>query len=202
MTPRRTTRLTLALALGSTLGVAACGGGTLGTSSSEEATGPVKIGLLVPQSGVYKSLGDDIPASGLHIVVGDDPAGAIDGRAREFGSCVVCMSTRGRGRVAGTMVGSVARAELAQSQSPVVLVGPQADRPPSLVGRPQRRRPSNWPAPLSVKRLVACVEGQEHLTPADQVARIMDTVQSFASGARQFDDITALVLSYSSGSRS
>jgi nucleotide-binding universal stress UspA family protein len=57
------------------------------------------------------------------------------------------------------MVGSVARAELAQSQSPVVLVGPQADRPPSLVGRPQRRRPSNWPAPLSVKRLVACVDG-------------------------------------------
>ncbi|MDF2091584.1 ABC transporter substrate-binding protein [Knoellia sp. 3-2P3] len=62
MTPRRTTRLTLALALGSTLGVAACGGGTLGTSSSEEATGPVKIGLLVPQSGVYKSLGDDMKA--------------------------------------------------------------------------------------------------------------------------------------------
>ena len=62
MTPRRITRLTLAFgAIGATLGVAACGGGTLG-SSSEEATGPVKIGLLVPQSGVYKSLGDDMKA--------------------------------------------------------------------------------------------------------------------------------------------
>lgn len=62
MTPRRTTKISLALALGSTLGVAACGGGTLGSSSEEEATGPVKIGLLVPQSGVYKSLGDDMKA--------------------------------------------------------------------------------------------------------------------------------------------
>ena len=62
MTPRRITRLTLAFgALGATLGVAACGGGTLG-STSEEASGPVKIGLLVPQSGVYKSLGDDMKA--------------------------------------------------------------------------------------------------------------------------------------------
>ena len=60
MTPRRITRLTLAFgAIGATLGVAACGGGTLG-SSSEEASGPVKIGLLVPQSGVYKALGDDM----------------------------------------------------------------------------------------------------------------------------------------------
>ena len=62
MTPRRTTKISLALALGSTLGVAACGGGTLGSTSEEEATGPVKIGLLVPQSGVYKSLGDDMKA--------------------------------------------------------------------------------------------------------------------------------------------
>ena len=47
------------------------------------------------------------------------------------------------------------------------------------------------------ERLAACVEGLGHLSSADQVARIMDAVQTFATGARQADDITALVLSYS-----
>ena len=47
------------------------------------------------------------------------------------------------------------------------------------------------------QRLAACVEDLGHLSPADQVARIMDAVQTFATGARQADDITALVLSYS-----
>ena len=47
------------------------------------------------------------------------------------------------------------------------------------------------------ERLAACVEGLGHLSPDDQVARIMDAVQTFAAGARQADDITALVLSYS-----
>lgn len=37
----------------------ACGGG-LGSEGESVAEGPVKIGLLVPQSGVYKSLGDDM----------------------------------------------------------------------------------------------------------------------------------------------
>ena len=46
-------------------------------------------------------------------------------------------------------------------------------------------------------RLAACVEGLGHLSPDEQVARIMAAVQTFAAGARQADDITALVLSYS-----
>jgi branched-chain amino acid transport system substrate-binding protein len=37
----------------------ACGGG-LGSEGGVDSEGPVKIGLLVPQSGVYKSLGDDM----------------------------------------------------------------------------------------------------------------------------------------------
>lgn len=37
----------------------ACGGG-LGSEGEASADGPVKIGLLVPQSGVYKALGDDM----------------------------------------------------------------------------------------------------------------------------------------------
>lgn len=46
------------------LTLAACSGGALGGGESPPgtATGPIKIGLLVPQSGVYKSLGDDMKA--------------------------------------------------------------------------------------------------------------------------------------------
>lgn len=45
------------------LALTACGGGTLGGSTEETgSTGPIRIGLLVPQSGVYKSLGDDMKA--------------------------------------------------------------------------------------------------------------------------------------------
>ena len=64
MTPRRTTRtLLVSSALGASLVLAACGGGTLGGGGSEQtASGPIKIGLLLPQSGVYKSLGDDMLA--------------------------------------------------------------------------------------------------------------------------------------------
>ncbi|WP_109474280.1 ABC transporter substrate-binding protein [Ornithinimicrobium cavernae] len=64
MTTRRTTYL-LALTAASTLALGACGGGTLGgggDEGGEEADGTIKIGLLVPQSGVYKSLGDDMRA--------------------------------------------------------------------------------------------------------------------------------------------
>jgi uncharacterized protein (TIGR02246 family) len=50
---------------------------------------------------------------------------------------------------------------------------------------------------FGAERLAACVAELGNLTPADQVARIMDAVQTFAKGARQADDITALVLSVS-----
>ncbi|MGH3360054.1 MAG: ABC transporter substrate-binding protein [Nocardioidaceae bacterium] len=50
-------RRALAITAAATL-LAACGGG-LGSDQSS-SSGPVKIGLLVPQSGVYQSLGDDM----------------------------------------------------------------------------------------------------------------------------------------------
>ncbi|MFG2987769.1 ABC transporter substrate-binding protein [Streptomyces sp. NPDC048257] len=37
-----------------------CGGASLGTGDDSKQSGPVKIGLLVPQSGTYKALGDDM----------------------------------------------------------------------------------------------------------------------------------------------
>jgi nucleotide-binding universal stress UspA family protein len=94
----------------------------------------------------------------VEVLVGDDAAHGITVYADELGSCVVCMSTKGRGRVAGTVIGSVARSVLTRSRAPIVAVGPQADRPTALVGRP-RRRPASWPVPLSLGRLLACVDG-------------------------------------------
>lgn len=57
---RRIRSLVSVTALALTL--TACSGGTLGGSSEDSADGPIRIGLLVPQSGVYKSLGDDMKA--------------------------------------------------------------------------------------------------------------------------------------------
>jgi nucleotide-binding universal stress UspA family protein len=97
------------------------------------------------------ALGIDPGDERIAVVVGDDPATGIQRRAQELGSCLVCLSTHGRGRVAGAMVGSVARSLLQQSGEPMVAVGPFADRPPAFA--------SKWPDPLSVDHLVACVDG-------------------------------------------
>ena len=104
------------------------------------------------------SLGADLVDEQVHVVVGVDPADAITARAVALGSCLVCMSTRGRGRVAGTVIGSVTRQVLHSTQTPLVAVGPLADRPGHLVDRPLRR-PSKWPEPLSVGGIAACVDG-------------------------------------------
>jgi len=106
----------------------------------------------------------------VRIVVGTDPAESIRRLADEVGTCLVCLSSRGRGRVAGAVVGSVARAVIQSSGEPVAVVGPQADRPPALVRSGSRyRRPADWPQPLSVRRLIACVDGSpasEEVLPA------------------------------------
>jgi nucleotide-binding universal stress UspA family protein len=110
-----------------------------------------------------EELGSEVGEDAVAVVVGGDPASAITGRAEELGSCLVCMSSRGRGRVAGALIGSVAQGVLVASKAPVVVVGPAADRPDALVGRPPRR-PAGWPEPLSVGGIVACVDG----TPAGE----------------------------------
>src|SRR6266851_3847124 len=45
----------------------------------------------------------------VSVVVGDDAAAAIERRAAELSSCLVCLSTHGRGRFVGAIIGSVAR---------------------------------------------------------------------------------------------
>jgi nucleotide-binding universal stress UspA family protein len=92
------------------------------------------------------------------VVVGDDPAVAIERRAAELSPCLVCLSTHGRGRIAGAIIGSVARSLLQATRQPIIAVGPFADRPTPTVPQP--------PAPLSIPRLVACVDGR---SPSESV---------------------------------
>ena len=90
------------------------------------------------------------------VVVGDDVAGAIEQYAGELGSCLLCLSTHGHGRLSGALIGSVARTLLERTGEPIVAVGPQADSSRETVPHPA--------PPLSVPRLVACVDG----TPASE----------------------------------
>lgn len=87
------------------------------------------------------------------VVTGGEAAEMIARRAGELDSCVVCLSTHGRGRLGGALVGSVARSVLQRSSGPIVALGPSADNP-GWTPRPRR-----WPEPLSVPRIVACLDG-------------------------------------------
>ena len=88
----------------------------------------------------------------VHVVVGDEPAAGIEALRVELDRCLVCMSTHGRGRLSGTLIGSVARSVLTAGSAPLVAVGPFADRPRPFVE-------SHLFPPLSVPRLIACVDG-------------------------------------------
>jgi nucleotide-binding universal stress UspA family protein len=88
----------------------------------------------------------------IAVVMSDDPAAAIAERAQALGACVVCLSTHGRGRLNGAILGSVTEALLRRSSDAVVALGPSAERPGWSPA-------PTWPAPFSVKRIVACVDG-------------------------------------------
>jgi nucleotide-binding universal stress UspA family protein len=97
----------------------------------------------------------------VHVAVSDDPAAGIGRQAGELGSCLVCMSSHGRGRLSGALLGSVARSVLEGGRAPIVVVGPAAI-PSDL----DRRRTA---ARLGAGRLVACVDGgaaSEEVLPA------------------------------------
>ncbi|MFG2994980.1 ABC transporter substrate-binding protein [Streptomyces sp. NPDC048340] len=60
----------------------ACGGASLGTGDGDKQNGPLKIGLLVPQSGTYKALGDDMK-QGFELYV-EQHGGRLGGREVEI----------------------------------------------------------------------------------------------------------------------
>ncbi len=73
-----------ALAAASMLMLAACGGGSLSEGGAEggEDSGPVKIGLSIPLSGVYSSLGEDME-QGFQLFL-DENDGQLGGRDIEI----------------------------------------------------------------------------------------------------------------------
>ena len=99
--------------------------------------------------------GVDVGDDRAMVVTGGEPAETIARRAEQLRSCVVCLSTHGRGRLHGALIGSVARSLLQRASEPIVALGPSADNP-GWTPRPRR-----WPEPLSVPRIVACVDGSD-----------------------------------------
>ncbi len=103
------------------------------------------------RSHAAEALGSAPGGERVAVVVSDDPADAIQRRAAELSECLVCLSTHGRGRVGGALIGSVARSLLQTMREPIIAVGPYADRPTPTAPHP--------PPPLAIPRLVACVDG-------------------------------------------
>jgi nucleotide-binding universal stress UspA family protein len=91
----------------------------------------------------------------VRVEMGRDPAEAIVRRAGELKSCLVCLTTQGRGRLTGAVMGSVARSVIRRALGGTVALGPLADNPG------WSPPPSNWPKPLSIPRMVACVDGSD-----------------------------------------
>jgi nucleotide-binding universal stress UspA family protein len=121
-------------------------------------------------------VGGEVSADSL-IIIDADPASAILRRCLALGDCLLCMSSHGRGRLVGAVLGSVARAVLQSSTDPVVVVGPNADRPDALVRSGSvYQRPHSWPPPLPRGGIVACVDGTQ---PSEE---ILPTAQAWARG--------------------
>jgi len=98
-----------------------------------------------------RDLGTEGADPRIHVEVDTDVARAVHRCASELDSCLVCTSTHGRGRVAGTVVGSTAREIIERGREPVVLAGP-------LVVHPDPEDETATP-PLEVDHLVAGVDG-------------------------------------------
>jgi len=94
---------------------------------------------------------DDAWGARLRVVESNDIVAAITGVADELGDTLVCMSSHGRGRVGGAVIGSVAKEVLEATGAPVVMVGHGV----------LERHGADGYAPLGSGRLVACVDGGE-----------------------------------------
>lgn len=119
---------------------------TVGAAGADDAAASLRAQA---SAALGVTIGDDR----AFVVADGDPAEVIARRAEALESCVVCMSTHGRGHLRGAVVGSVARSVLQRLSVPMVALGPSADNPG------WSPRPRSWPDPLSVPRIVACVDG-------------------------------------------
>ena len=103
------------------------------------------------------ALGADPNDPRIHVEVDTDFAAAVHRCASQLETCLICLSTHGRGRVAGIVIGSTARDIIERSNEPVVVAGPyvvDADPDDETAIRP-----------LGVDHLVVCFDG----TPASEL---------------------------------
>lgn len=124
-----------------------------------------------------------------------DPAGEIVRRAQHDPDAVVCMTTRGRGRVAAPLLGSVATEVVRGIASPVLLVGPRCDAdwwhdPAHLVacwvgtGSDPVLRPARaWSTTLGMDLSLVCV-----FHPLDVPASV-EPARQFDPAVAQLDDL-------------
>lgn len=66
--------------------------------------------------------------SHLEIVEHPSPAIAIAQAAERFGANLICLSSRGRSRLAKAILGSVAQSVMARSERPVLVIRPSDGR--------------------------------------------------------------------------
>ena len=82
------------------------------------------------------ALGTDPDDPRIHVEVDTDFAAAVHRCASQLESCLICLSTHGRGRIAGIVIGSTARDIIERSHEPVVVAGPSSS---TRIPRPRRR---------------------------------------------------------------
>jgi len=109
-----------------------------------------ELGIEWARAQAADALGTDPDDFRIHVEIDLDVADAVQRCAAELDASLLCLSSHGRGRVSGTLIGSTARAVIDRAHAPVVVAGP-------LVARPDGD--DDAAAPLAVDRLVACVDG-------------------------------------------
>ncbi len=120
-----------------------------GTRAQQEQALPVVQEYL-------EELAQDLRQAGIAVqveVAHGPPADTIVQRAQEEGYSLIAMSTRGRGILPGTVIGSVASRVLAASSVPLLMV------------KPQRQR-GFWVAPRRIARIVVPLDGREEAEAA------------------------------------
>jgi nucleotide-binding universal stress UspA family protein len=76
------------------------------------------------RSEAAQALGTDADDARIHVEVDTDVAAAVHRCASDLDDCLICLSTHGRGRVTGTLLGSTARDIIERGSAPIVVAGP------------------------------------------------------------------------------
>ena len=78
-----------------------------------------KLTALIPPGSAGRGVHTEID-----VLLDRDPARAIGADARSFGPDLLCLGSRGHGRLAEALLGSVAKTVMSECDHPVLLVRP------------------------------------------------------------------------------